>query len=230
MDDEQLRETIKELRSRKLSDDFIKKQLLLREVDEKQLERILQEPANFFWAVVEKVAGFIINYFLWIFFGILIFSSVMWAIFDSLHFVKVFPLLVVVTFGSVIIGLVIKAVMYIIDSGRSNKTNQSFTKSFMLGFLFLVFIMIVGLPVDPFAWFVFITFTVIPIYLYFMVFYDLVQTEIFPLVFSALFVAYLFGFVMPYIHLFLVEVLADMLGLVVHIIDGNIYITSESTP
>ena len=228
MDESKLRENIKELRKRKLSDEFIKKQFMIRGGNEKQLDRILSEPSNMMWAVIEKVAIFIINYFLWIFFASLILSSLIWALVDSSHFVRIFPFLVVVSLGSVVIGLVIKAGIYVIDSMNSTRNNQSFTKSFMLGFIFLVFIMLFGLPVDPFSWAVFITFTLIPVYIYFMVFYDLVQSEIFPLVLSMLVVSYILALTLPYMQFYLTEILADFLGFGVQVIDDKIYIIAQS--
>ncbi|MFT4261309.1 MAG: hypothetical protein ACMXX9_02650 [Candidatus Woesearchaeota archaeon] len=224
--DESIKSLIDDLKSKGLDDDFIRQQLKERDYDVSKVNDILENykpKSSFLYRLLEQVLIFIFKNIYLILFGLSTLLVIYWAIFNKVNFVNYFPLLIVYFIGASVIGLMLKGGV----SLANTKSNNSFKKSFLFGFLFMIFLELFGLPSDPASWAFFIVVLLIPVYVYLMVFYDLIQSEIFPIVLGVLVVSYFLAWLLPSLQLFLINFFADLLNLNVVLLEGRVYILSE---
>jgi hypothetical protein len=221
---EELESLIKDLRSKGLEDDFIKRQLIDRDVDKELINEVLEKPSSKQEEIFMNSLSFVFDNLLIIFLSLIVVTSIIWSLVNTMNFIKYFPIIFVASLGASILGLIIKGGIDLIQVNKPDKSKNTYGKSFILGFFLLIFMTIFGLPVSFFGWFLYTVFFLIPVYIYFMVFYDLVQSETYPLVLALLFVSYPLVWLLPQVLVFVTYFLADLFGMRIVEYMGNFYI------
>lgn len=221
--DENIKSIVDDLKSKGLDDDFIRRQLKERDYNMSKVNDVLENykpKSSFLYGLLEQILIFILKNIYLILFSVSTLLVIYWAIFNKINFVNYFPLIIVYFIGASVIGLIVKGGV----SLANTKSSNSFKKSFLFGFLFIMFLELFGLPSDPTSLIIFIMIVLIPVYVYLMIFYDLIQSEIFPIVLGVLVVSYFLVWLLPFIQIFLINFFADLLNLNVILLEGRAYI------